>query len=61
VILWVESIGNASFVNAYEVVKDGQVFAKMKTVQVAIDLQTRKSRPLNAQEREFLNKYLEAN
>ena len=59
--LWVESIGNASFVNAYEVVKDGQVFAKMKTVQVAIDLQTRKSRPLNAQEREFLNKYLEAN
>ena len=59
--LWVESIGNASFVNAYEVVKDGQLFAKMKTVQVAIDLQTRKSRPLNAQEREFLNKYLEAN
>jgi acyl-CoA thioesterase FadM len=33
----------------------------MKTVQVAIDLVTRKSRPLNDEERSFLNKYLENN
>ena len=61
VILWVEKIGNSSFVNGYEVSKDGVVYAKMKTVQVAIDLLSRKSRPLNDEEREFLNKYLESN
>jgi hypothetical protein len=33
----------------------------MKTVQVAIDLVSRKSRPLNDEERAFLNKYLENN
>ncbi len=59
VILWVESIGNSSFVNGYEVSKDGVIYAKMKTVQVTIDLATRKSRPINIVEREFLDKYLE--
>jgi acyl-CoA thioesterase FadM len=33
----------------------------MKTVQVAIDMATRKSRPLNDEERAFLNKFLEKN
>ena len=56
--LWVESIGNSSFVVGYEVTKDGLVFTKMKTVQVMIDLGSRKSRPINENEREFLNKYL---
>ena len=59
VILWVESIGNSSFVVAYEVTRDGVVFAKMKTVQVMIDLASRKSRPINEVERVFLNKYLD--
>ena len=59
VILWVESIGNSSFVNGYEVSKDGVIYAKMKTVQVTIDLATRKSRPINTVERGFLDKYLE--
>jgi acyl-CoA thioester hydrolase len=59
VILWVESIGNSSFVNGYEVSKAGVIYAKMKTVQVTIDLATRKSRPINTVEREFLDKYLE--
>ena len=59
VILWVESIGNSSFVNGYEVSKDGVIYAKMMTVQVTIDLTTRKSRPINKVEREFLAKYLE--
>ena len=59
VILWVESIGNSSFVNGYEVTRDGVVFAKMKTVQVMIDLAQMKSRPISENEREFLSKYLE--
>jgi acyl-CoA thioester hydrolase len=56
--LWVESLGNSSFVMAYQVEKDGVIFAKMKTVQVMIDLSSRKSRPLNEVERNFLTKYL---
>jgi acyl-CoA thioester hydrolase len=56
--LWVESIGNSSFVMGYEVVKGAVVYAKMKTVQVMIDLGSRKSRPINENERNFLNKYL---
>jgi acyl-CoA thioester hydrolase len=44
---------------AYEVTKDGVVFAKMKTVQVMIDLAQMKSRPISENEREFLSKYLE--
>ncbi len=59
VILWVESIGNSSFVNGYEVSKDGVIYAKMKTVQVTIDIASRKSRPIKEHEREFLSKYLE--
>ena len=58
VILWVESIGNSSFVVAYEVPRDGVVFAKMKTVQVMIDIEKMKSRPISDTERAFLNKYL---
>ena len=56
--LWVESIGNSSFGVGYEVSKDGLVFTKMKTVQVMIDLESRKSRPITDNERSFLTKYL---
>ena len=56
--LWVVSIGNSSFVVGYEVSKDGLVFTKMKTVQVMIDLESRKSRPIKDNERSFLTKYL---
>ena len=56
--LWVESIGNTSFTVAYEVTRDGVVFAKMKTVQVMIDLTKMKSRPITEVERAFLNQYL---
>ena len=56
--LWVDSIGNTSFTVAYEILKDGVVYAKMKTVQVMIDIDKMKSRPINATEREFLTKYL---
>ena len=56
--LWVVSIGNSSFVVGYEVSKDGLVFTKMKTVQVMIDLESRKSRPITDNERSSLTKYL---
>jgi acyl-CoA thioester hydrolase len=59
--LWVESIGNSSFVMGYEVVGDNAVVhAKVKTVQVAVSMETKKSRPLTDTERVFLNKYLKA-
>ena len=59
--LWVESIGNSSFVMGYEVVGDnGVVHAKVKSVQVAVSMETKKSRPLTGLEREFLTQYLKA-
>ena len=61
VTLWVESIVNSSFVLAYEVIGDnGVVHAKVKTVQVTISPETKKSRPLKDSEREFLTTYLKA-
>ena len=57
----VEKIGNSSFVLLYTISDGGQVFAKMKTVQVAVSLETKKSRPLTDAEREFLSRYQESN
>ena len=57
----VEKIGTSSFVVMYTIGDEGKVFAKVKTVQVAISLETKKSRPLTDKEREFLTKYLETN
>ena len=57
----VEKIGNTSFVLLYTISDGGQVFAKMKTVQVAVSMETKKSRPLTDTEREFLNRYMETN
>ena len=61
ITLWVEQIGNSSFSLGYEVVGDnGVVHAKVKTVQVAVSMETKKSRPLTDSEREFLKQYLKA-
>jgi acyl-CoA thioester hydrolase len=61
ITLWVEQIGNSSFTLGYEVIGDnGVVHAKVKTVQVAVSMETKKSRPLTEPEREFLNQYLKA-
>jgi acyl-CoA thioester hydrolase len=57
----VEKIGNTSFVLLYTISDGGQVFAKMKTVQVAVSMETKKSRPLTDTEREFLSRYQEIN
>ena len=59
ITLWVEQIGNSSFTLGYEVIGDnGVVHAKVKTVQVAVSMETKKSRPLTDSEREFLKQYL---
>ena len=56
----VEKIGNSSFVLLYTISDGGQVFAKLKTVQVAVSMETKKSRPLTDTEREFLTRYIES-
>jgi len=59
--LWVEAIGTSSFNLSYELVGDnGVIHARVKTVQVVVSMETKKSRPLTDTEREFLNKYLKA-
>ncbi len=59
ITLWVEQIGNSSFTLGYEVIGDnGVVHARVKTVQVAVSMETKKSRPLTEPEREFLKQYL---
>ena len=61
ITLWVEQIGNSSFTLGYEVIGDnGVVHANVKTVQVAVSMETKKSRPLTDSEREFLKQYLKA-
>jgi acyl-CoA thioester hydrolase len=37
-----------------------ELLAVVKTVQVTVSMDTKKSRPINDAEREFLNKYLES-
>ena len=59
VTLWVESIGTSSFTMIYEIINNGELVARIKTVQVTVSLETKKSRPINETEREFLSKYLE--
>jgi acyl-CoA thioester hydrolase len=57
--LWVEKIGTSSFAMVYEISDNGVLFARVKSVQVMVSLETRKSRPITDTEREFLNQYLE--
>jgi acyl-CoA thioester hydrolase len=57
--LWVDRIGTSSFDMVYEISDNGVVFARIKSVQVAVSMETKKSRPLTDVEREFLTQYLE--
>ena len=59
VVVTIEVIGNSSFTMLYTISDGEKIFAKVKTVQVAVSMETKKSRPLNDKEREFLTKYLE--
>ena len=60
VAIWVAKIGNSSFDLVYELSSPLGLHARGRTVQVAVSMETKKSRPLNQEEREFLTGYLEA-
>ena len=57
--IWVNKIGTSSFGVTYEMKNGDEVLARIKTVQVKVSMDTKKSRPLKDSEREFLTKYLE--
>jgi acyl-CoA thioester hydrolase len=57
--IWVNKIGNSSFGLTYEMKNGDELLARIKTVQVTVSMETKKSRPLADSEREFLTKYLE--
>ncbi len=57
--IWVNKVGNSSFGVTYEMKNDDELLARVKTVQVTVSMDTKKSRPINDAERDFLNKYLE--
>jgi acyl-CoA thioester hydrolase len=57
--IWVNKIGTSSFGVTYEMKNGDEIVAVVKTVQVTVSMETKKSRPLNDAERDFLNKYLE--
>jgi len=57
--IWVHKIGNSSFGLTYEMKNGDELVARVKTVQVTVSMETKKSRPITDAEREFLTKYLE--
>jgi acyl-CoA thioester hydrolase len=57
--IWITRIGNASFEMEYEIIHKGVIRARIKTTQVAVSVETKRSRPLSDEEREFLSEYLE--
>jgi len=58
--IWVNKIGTSSFGVTYEMKNGDELVAIVKSVQVTVSMETKKSRPLNDAERDFLNKYLES-
>ena len=58
VAISVSRVGNASFDLFYEISRDGVIHARVKTVQVTVSMETKKSRLLNDEERNFLIRYL---
>ncbi|MEI6649275.1 MAG: thioesterase family protein [Actinomycetes bacterium] len=59
VAIWVTAIGNSSFALAYELSSEAGLHARVKTIQVAVDMETKRSRPLTNEERDFLQPYFE--
>ena len=57
--IWITRIGHASFEMEYEIIHKGVIRARVKTTQVAVSVETKRSRPLTDEEREFLAEYLE--
>lgn len=59
VAITVGRLGNASFELNYVISHQDLIYARVKTVQVGISMETKKSRPLTEEERNFLSQYLE--
>ena len=59
IVIWVSKIGNSSFTLDYELTSKAGVHAKARTVQVAVDMATKRSRAITDEERALLNEYLE--
>lgn len=57
--IWVGKIGNASFELIYELSSKAGLHARGRTTQVAVDMETKKSRRLRDNERAILAEYLE--
>ncbi len=57
--IWVNKIGSSSFGLTYEMKNGDEVVARVKTVQVTVSMDTKKSRPITDAEREFLTQYFE--
>ena len=59
VSIWVSRFGNSSFDLTYELSSADGLHSRGRTVQVAVSMETKKSRSLSQEERDFLNLYLE--
>jgi acyl-CoA thioester hydrolase len=59
IAVWVSKIGNSSFTLEYELTSKAGVHARARTVQVAVDMETKRSRAINEEERTLLTQYLE--
>ncbi len=57
--LWVTEIRAASFTLAYEVKDGDQIYVRASTVIVPFDFEAQRPRRITAEEREFLQEYLE--
>jgi acyl-CoA thioester hydrolase len=57
--LWVTQIKAASFTLGYEVKDGDQVYVRASTVIVPFDFEAQRPRRITAEEREFLQEYLE--
>ena len=57
--VWVGKIGGASFEMHYELKSPEGLHARVKTVQVGVDMVTKRSRRLNDEERAYLVQYQE--
>jgi len=53
-------MGTSSFILVYEIVNNGLLCARIKTVQVCVTEDTKSSKPLSDNKREILGKYLES-
>lgn len=61
VAIWCSKIGRAAFDLRYEISSPSEgVYAKVKTVQVAVDMDTKRSRSLREDEIELLNEFFES-